>query len=201
MAKKGRFIVFEGLDGSGQSTMSKLLAQHLQGKRGKVLVTKEPTKQSPISQTILDVLAKKEVVSPEELQEFFAKDREWHLENIVKPALSQGEDVISDRYFFSSLAYGLLSVPLEFLEDLNRKFLLPDAIFFLDAKPETCIKRIESRGLSATLFEELQKLQKVYKNYLSIFPKYPNVYLIDAEQGIEETFAQIKEITDNKLLK
>jgi len=96
---KGKFIVFEGLDGSGQSTQAGLLKDFLLEKGYEVILTKEPTIESEAGRKIRKVLDKKLNLSPKELQELFAQDRKEHLENIIIPALKQGKMVISDRYF------------------------------------------------------------------------------------------------------
>lgn len=100
---KGKFIVFEGLDGSGQSTQSGLLRDFLIKKGYKVLLTKEPTLNSKFGKKIKRVLNKKERVSAKKLQELFTQDRKEHLEKTIIPALKKGEIVISDRYFFPLL--------------------------------------------------------------------------------------------------
>jgi len=143
----GRFIVFEGLDGSGQSTQVELLRKFLRNKEYKVLKTKEPTKNSAAGRKIAKVLHKKEKVSPFELQKLFAEDRKRHLKNIIIPALKKGKIVISDRYYFSTLSYGTADgISLPRLIKLNEDFIIPDMVFFLDAKPEICLQRIEKRG-------------------------------------------------------
>lgn len=187
----GKFIVFEGLDGSGQTTQTKLLAEFLKSKNQKVLTTKEPTLDSAAGKTIREVLDEKKVISPKELQELYAEDRREHLNKVVIPALKKGEIVISDRYCFSSFAFGSLGVPLDYLFKINDKFLMPDLVFFMDTKPETCILRIEKRGKNKTLFEKKEKLEKVYKIYKEIFNKFKNVIMIDGEKNIEEIHQKI----------
>jgi len=123
----GKFIVFEGLDGSGQTTQSKLLKDYLCQKGYKVVLTKEPTKTSKVAPRIQKILNQKEKVSAKKLQELFAKDRKEHLKKLVIPSLKKGKIVISDRYFFSSFAYGKASgVPFKYLFQINKDFLIPD---------------------------------------------------------------------------
>ena len=92
------FIVFEGLDGSGSSTHSKLLTEKLQSEGCAVFHTKEPTDKGPTGTTIREVLQHKYTVSPEALQLLFCADRAEHLVREIDPALKNGEIVISDRY-------------------------------------------------------------------------------------------------------
>ena len=131
---RGKFIVFEGIDGSGQSTQAGLLHKFL-SKRGRLVVlTKEPTQDSRAGRKIRKILDKKEKTSSQRLQQLFADDRKEHLKKTVIPALKQGKTVISDRYFFSSLAFGTADgVDLNWLIRINKAFLVLDfnlSIFF-----------------------------------------------------------------------
>jgi len=188
----GKFIVFEGLDGSGQTTQAKLLAAFLKRKGLDVLVTKEPTLGSAAGKLIRKVLDGKKKIPPQKLQELYAQDRKRHLGKVVIPALKKGKIVISDRYFFSSFAYGSLEVPLNFLLKLNDKFLLPDITFFIDSKPKTSFLRVKKRGKKLTFFEEENKLKKVDQNYKKILKKFKNVVIIDGEKRIPQVHQEIK---------
>ena len=191
----GKFIVIEGLDGSGQSTQTKFLKDFLEEKGYEVILTKEPTLDSQAGKEIKRVLKKKKKISPKELQELFAKDRREHLKTLIIPALQEGKVVISDRYFFSSFAFGSSSgLDLNWLIKINNEFLLPDITFFLAVSPKICLERIKKRGIEKTLFEEREKLEKVYKNYQKIVKKFPSVKIINGEKSIEEVFQQIKMI-------
>jgi len=199
---KGKFIIFEGLDGSGQSTQAGLLRDFLIKKGYKVVLTKEPTLDSKAGKKIRQVLDKKEKISAKELQELFAKDRKEHLEKLIIPALKEGKIVISDRYFFSSFAYGKASgLDLEWLIKINNKFLLPDITFLLKVSPKICLERIKKRnkGKERTLFEEKEKLEKVWKIYEILPTRFKNVYMVDGEKSIKEVFEEIKIIINKSL--
>ena len=198
---KGFFIVFEGLDGSGQTTQANLLRNFLEKKGFGVLLTKEPTLETKEGKEIKKVLEKKIKKSPLSLQKLFAKDREKHLKRTVEPALRKGKIVISDRYLFSSLAYGSLNVSLKKLKELNKNFLLPDLVFFLNVKADDCLKRIKKRGEKIHLFEEKEKLRKVYQNYQLILKNFKNVYFINGEKSKREVFREIKKIINQHLTK
>jgi len=193
----GKLIVFEGLDGSGQSTQAEFLKDFLKEKGYKVILTKEPTLDSQAGKEIKEVLEKKKKISPKELQELFAKDRKEHLKTLIIPALEQGKVVISDRYFFSSFAYGQASgLDLNWLIKINNEFLLPDITFFLAVSPKVCLERIKKRKKERTLFEEKEKLEKVYRNYQKIAKKFPNVKIINGEKPIKEVFEKIKGLVE-----
>lgn len=198
----GRFVVLEGLDGSGQSTQTKFLADFLKEKGYKVLETKEPTIKSSAGKLIRKVLNKKKKLSPNKLQELFAQDRKWHLRNLIIPALKNGKIVISDRYFFSSFSYGRAEgLSLKKLIKLNEKFLLPDLVFFLDVKPKVCLGRIKKRGIEKTLFEKQESFKKAYQNYKRIFKEFKNltkIYFISGQKSIKKVSEDIRYLVVNK---
>ena len=188
----GKFIVFDGLDGSGQSTQAGLLRDFLSGKSHQVVLTKEPTLDSEAGKKIRQILNKKTWVAPMQLQKLFARDRQEHLEKVIIPALKEGKTVISDRYFFSSFAYGVASgLDLNWLIKINDEFLLPDLTFILKVSPEICHQRIEKRGRKKTLFEEKEKLTKVWETYKILPSLFENVYIIEGEKPIKEVFYEI----------
>ena len=185
------FIAFEGLDGSGSSTQAKLLAEKLQSQGKEVLLTKEPTEDTPLGKKLREALQHKWEATPEELQILFSADRAEHLKDVIQPALDAGKVVITDRYVLSTYAYGMLNVPLHTLKDLNQKFPAPDVTFLLKLSPEECLGRIMSRGNDVELFEKVPTLKKVWKNYEAVRGEHPNVHIIDASGSIEEVSAEI----------
>jgi len=193
--------VLEGLDGSGQSTQVALLKELLLSQGREVVSTKEPTVNgSSVSQQIRDILDKKVKADPAQLQELFAQDRREHLDNLIIPALKEGKFVISDRYFFSSFAYGSSDgLDLEWLMKINDEFLIPDATFLLKVSPAVCVDRIQKRGKEVTLFEVEDKLKKVWENYSLLPSRLPNVYIVNGEKTIEEVFAEINKLVLLKL--
>jgi|GEM_PF-90785 len=197
----GNFIVFEGLDGSGQSTQANLLRDFFIKNGFQVVLTKEPTLASEAGRKIRKILDEKEKISLQKLQELFAQDRKEHLTKIITPALKKGKIVISDRYFFSSFAYGEASgLALKWLLKINDNFLLPDLIFILKVRPRACIRRIEKRGEKKTIFEKEKKLKKVWQTY-KILPKiFKNVYMIKGEGTIPQVFERVKNVIKNKKL-
>jgi dTMP kinase len=196
----GTFIVFEGLDGSGQTTQANLLKDFLSSQGYKVVLTKEPTENSEAGKKIRAALDQKISFPHKTLQELFAQDRREHLENSIIPALKTGKCVISDRYFFSSFAYGTASgIDLNWLIQLNDEFLMPDFTIILKVRPEICIERIEKRGEGKTLFEKIDRLQKVWEIYEKLPSRFENVFIIDGEKTVEEVFQTVKEIVRSKL--
>lgn len=190
------FIAFEGLDGSGSSTQARLLKEKLEASGLAPLLTKEPTSDSPIGKMIRDILQHKWECSPHGLQLLFSADRAEHLHSDIEPALLNGRVVITDRYLFSTLAYGSLAInDWDWLKKISLPFRLPDITFLLKLDPDACIKRIHGRGSDFELFEQHEKLKEVWKGYERIAQEFSNVVLIDAAESIEviaeEVWAQI----------
>jgi dTMP kinase len=185
------FIAFEGLDGSGSSTQSRMLAERLERNGKPVLLTKEPTSDSPIGKMIRDVLQHKWQASPEALQLLFSADRAEHLKYEIEPALKNDRVVITDRYLYSTLAYGGMEVDMDWLKIINKSFRLPDLTFLFKLAPEECIRRIAGRGSDFELFEKKEKLTKIWENYEEIAKDYPNIIVIDATKTIERISEQI----------
>jgi len=189
----GKFIVFEGLDGSGQSTQAALLKEFLEKeKKISVILTKEPTDKKPIGTLIRQILKREIAVEPLTLQLLFCADRSEHLKNVIEPALKNNQWVISDRYFFSTIAYGSLNLNFNWLIKLNENFLMPDIAFLLKVKPETCLKRIDKERGRREFFEELEKLKKVWKGYQILTKKFSNIRMIDGEKPIKEVLSKVK---------
>lgn len=193
------FIAFEGLDGSGSSTQSRLLAQRLEKNGQPCLLTKEPTSDSPIGRMIREILQHKWSASPEGLQLLFSADRAEHLKNEIEPALDGGQVVITDRYLFSTLAYGGMNVDMAWLKDINKHFRLPDMTFLFKLDPEECIKRIAGRGSDYELFEKAEKLAKIWENYEIIAEEFENIEVIDATQSVQEIEEEIWKFAAFKL--
>lgn len=191
---KGKFIVFEGQDGSGNSTQAKIIADWIEGMSFPVLLTKEPT-SNIIGGLIKGQLSHDWKSSPECLQLLFAADRAHHLEKEIIPALKKGYIVICDRYLFSTIAYGKTAgLSFDWLMEINKRFILPDLTFFLKTSPKTCLKRIKKSRLTIELFEKEKKLSSVWKNYALISKRFKNIHIVNGEGGINEVSKRIKSI-------
>ena len=132
-AFKGKFIVFEGLDGAGSSTQIELLSRSLKKRGSDAIVTKEPT-NNIVGGIIRGQLTGDWKSSMECLQLLFAADRAHHLERLILPALKDKKVVLSDRYFFSTVAFGSLDIDKDWLLALNSRFVLPDLTILLNPR-------------------------------------------------------------------
>ncbi|MDD4082075.1 MAG: dTMP kinase [Sphaerochaetaceae bacterium] len=190
------FYVLEGLDGAGTTTQTKLIESFLLSKQIPFFLTFEPT-SSEIGQIARKILQGKIQTTPLALAFQFCADREDHLnnkENGIIKKLEEGKKVISDRYFYSSLAYQSLGATYEKVRELNN-FPAPEFIFFLDTPCEVCIDRIDIRGASKELFEEIEILKKVKNNYEKAFSELDdkvNLIRIDGTLPKEKIFEIIK---------
>lgn len=189
----GKFIVVEGLDGSGKSAQVDLVIDYLKEKGKEVVVTKEPTMDSEAGRKIKQALRKEVIIEPLELQKLYVQDRREHLENKVIPALKDGKFVVSSRYAFSTFAYGHSDgLDIDLLVKMNDNFLLPDLTLIIDVSPDSCMERIEGRGEPKELFEKLEKLAKVNEIYKKTSNMFENVAIINGERTIPEVFEDIK---------
>jgi len=196
---KGLLIAFEGLDGAGCSTQTLLLSALLEKQGLKTQTTKEPT-NNLIGGLIRGQLTGEWKASPECLQLLFAADRAHHQKREIIPQLKKGYIVICDRYVFSSIAFGSLNIQdREWLEDLNKKFILPDFTFILKVPPKICLARLEKVRYSLELYEEVEKMEKIWKVYEQIAKDFPNVYIIDGERKEEKILSETAKIVKKAL--
>ena len=195
---KGMFIVFEGLDGSGSSTQVSLLQKALRKAGYTAHVTKEPT-NNLIGGLIRGQLTKDWKTGPECLQLLFAADRAHHLEREILPGIEKGCVVISDRYFFSTMAFGGIDIDMDWLKRLNERFKVPDLSFFIKVPAQECVRRISDSRFEFELFEEEKKLERVWKNYEILAKEFDNVHVIDGTKSVEEVHEEVLAITLDKL--
>ena len=193
---QSKFIVFEGLDGSGLSTQSFELRNFLILQGYKVVLTKEQT-DGLVGGLIKACLKKEWKTSLLALQLLFTADRAHHLDMEVEPALADGKIVLCDRYFFSTIAFGGLQVEKDFLKKINSKFRVPDITFILDCPPEVCLERINKGRFSHELFEEKEKMEKIRANYIRLAKEFPNVHIVDANRTPSEIQKEIISICES----
>ncbi len=193
------FIAFEGLDGSGSSTQTRMLVERLERTNHPALLTAEPTSH-PTGRMIRDILQHKFEVAPETLQLLYTADRAEHLRLDILPAQKEGKTVVTSRYLFSTIAFGSYGVPdIEWLKQLNRLYPLPDLTFLFKLDPEECMRRIQVRGEALELFEKAEKLRAIWKTYEILAQQYPNFHVIDASKSIDEIADMIWGIVEKKL--
>lgn len=197
---RGKFIVIEGLDGSGKSSQVEFLVKFLKERGKDVVLTKEPTMDSEAGKKIKQALKKEIIIDPLELQKLYVQDRKEHLENKVIPALKEGKFAVSSRYYFSTFAYGYADgLDVNLLIKLNENFLLPDLTIIIGVLPENCIKRIENRGEPKEYFEKLEKLKKVNEFYKKIPNMFKNIVMVNGEKTIQKVFDNVKKEVEKNI--
>lgn len=194
---KGIFIALEGLDGSGKTTQMKKLARKLRKKDYVVSEEKEQT-NNLIGGLIKGQLTGVWETRQECLQLLFAADRAHHLEKDILPALNKGKVVITDRYYYSSMAFGGLDLPIPWVEQVNRLFPKPDIAFFLDVSPEEALSRLDI-GSDSERFEKREKMREIRENYLKLVKDKDELRKIDGEDRIKEVSSRILEIVEDKI--
>ncbi|MBW2655957.1 MAG: dTMP kinase [Deltaproteobacteria bacterium] len=177
----GKFIVFEGIDGSGKSTQIKQISKRLKAIDYKVYSTFEPT-DGPIGSLIRQMLSGKISTDQRTIASLFAADRTDHLVNKVsgiRHKIDQGEIILCDRYYFSSYAYHAQYIDMEWVihaNSLNAEILRPDVTIFIDVDPDICLERIKNSRSNFEMYEKLDVMKKVRANYFKAF---------DALKGLE----------------
>lgn len=192
MSERGKFIVFEGLDGCGKSTQLTLLCEKMQAAGENVVchTTFEPT-DGPIGRLIRSALRKEVSFSQETMAMLYAADRREHVEKEVIPLLDQGVNVLCDRYYFSNFVYQADAVSLEKLMLFNgyaMENLKPDITVFMDASPDACVKKIAESRESADLYETLEKLTQVKEAYHKVFDMLCSTHRIITIEPMETKY-------------
>ncbi len=184
-----KMIVFEGLDGAGTTTQNKALKQKLEEFGKNVYLTHEPT-DNPIGKVVRAVLQHKFETTPEALALLYSADRHDHIYNkdygLIKH-IENGEIILADRYFYSSIAYQSVECNSDFVRGIN-KYPSPEYVIFIDTPVENCLDRIEKRGDEKELFDKSEFLSKVRENYLKEFstlPENTKFLAIDGTMDIE----------------
>jgi len=182
----GFFVVVEGIDGTGKTTLARNIYLRLKNKGFPAIFTFEPT-DGPWGKRLRRSFSAPGRLTPQEELELFLKDRKEHVEKIIRPSLEQKKIVVCDRYYFSTMAYqGARGLDPEAIRKTNETFApMPDLVLLLELDPEAAIKRIkESRGEVPDNFEQLEYLKKVADIFKSL--SAPFVARIDAGLPPEE---------------
>jgi dTMP kinase len=206
--QKGIFITFEGPEGSGKSTQSKIVYEFFKEKGMDLLWTREPG-GSEICSQIRRVLLEPGNSDMDDYTEvlLLAADRNEHVANVIKPALAQGKTVICDRFADSTLAYqgygrGIDMEHLKYLHHMVTRGLSPDLTVLVDIDVEKGLKRVQTRGEVAGGDRiERQKIDfhhRLRKGYLEMAGNYPERYeIVDGFRTLKEVNADInKRIAD-----
>jgi dTMP kinase len=200
------FITFEGGEGCGKSTQSKLLKKYLESKGYKVILTLEPG-GTKIGEKIRKALLRgSKLVSKYSELFLFAADRTEHIESVIKPALKAGKIVISDRFTDSTTAYqsGGRKLPyrlVRYVNEISSGGMVPDLTFLLDVNPTLGISR-GTRYSKKDKFESENggfhdRVRRTYHKIAKFEPR--RVKVISTSATVKETQNIIRRIVDEKL--
>jgi dTMP kinase len=179
----GRFIVLEGIDGSGTTTQAARLVASLREAGHAVVGTREPS-DGPIGVVLRQALTRRLVgVSDRVLALLFAADRLDHLASVVEPALAEGKVVVSDRYVLSSLAYQGMRMPLAWVEALNAAARPADLTLYLDVDARTAARRRHGRGGTDELFDADEVQRAVARAYGRVVRKHAHAQRVMRVDG------------------
>ena len=200
---RGKFITLEGPDGSGKTTISKIVFDQLMAEGYKVLLTREPGGIDIAEQIRAIILDKKNIAMEARTEALlYAAARRQHLIEKIEPALNDGYLVICDRFIDSSLVYQGVArnIGIDEVYQINLFAIgdvFPDTTIFFDIPYEIGLERINKnhRDTDRLDLESHDFHKKVYEGYMSICEKYADrITKIDASKSIDEVASQVIDI-------
>ncbi|EMN11887.1 dTMP kinase [Leptospira borgpetersenii] len=192
--EKPIFVVFEGIDGSGKSTLCKSLTEKLTERGIPSVNFTEPT-NFETGKYLRKFLRGEIDLERKEQIDAFLNDREESLRQNILPSLESGKNVLLDRYMYSTAAYqsGDDLLPETIIEkNLKKNFKIPDLLFYLDLNPTIALERLSQRKENKERFETLAQLEKIRSAYDRILPK--ETIRIDGVKGPDEIVQECLEI-------
>lgn len=204
---KGKFIVFEGGDGSGKSTILDMVYEYLIQSNIDCIKTREPGGikiSEDIREIILDTKNTKMDSRTEAL--LYAAARRQHLVEKVIPEINKGTIVLCDRFIYSSLAYQgyARNIGIDDIYQINKFAVdeyMPDLNILFDLSPEIGLERInknKSREINRLDLEKMDFHNKVRNGYLKLYEENKDKFIkVNAEKSIEEVFNDVKDIITN----
>lgn len=200
---KGKFITFEGPEGSGKTTIIRRLKEDLLSCGYKVMTTREPG-GSKISEEIRNVILRVENTKMNSVTEalLYAASRSQHLTEVIHPALEEGYLVLCDRYIDSSLAYqgyarGLGIDEVYKMNNFATSGFLPGLTIYIDVKPEVGLKRIKDnhRNINRLDLEQLSFHEQVYRGYQEVAKRFPErICVVPGELPQDDVYNEVKRV-------
>jgi len=198
VTNQGRFLVIEGMEGAGKSTVLQTVEQYLLPHVPELVLTREPggTEAGERIRSLLQQVSDEPLDARAELLLFYAA-RVQLVERVIRPALARGAWVLADRFELSSFAYqgGGRQLDRQFIQQLSHfclHGLRPDLTLFLDISPETGLQRVVLRGKKDRIEQEsVNFFQTVSKQYQREIAQGYAVEMIDANQSIAAVQSQI----------
>jgi len=201
---RGKFIVFEGIDGCGKGAQIKRAGPYIfdLSKEYDCLTTREPTRDfKEIRQRMAQGTDVKK--DAEWYAKMFVADRRNHVEKYIQYLINLGTHVLTDRYKHSTLAYQhTQGIELSKLIEMHEGFLVPDLTLIFDCPAKLAFQRRRYEGATDVFDKDLEFQESLRKNYLKLkdILEGENIVIIDGSKPIDEVFSQTKEELD-KILK
>ena len=180
------FITFEGIDGSGKSTLIPFIADWLRQQGREVVCTREPG-GTPMGSTLRHLLEFEDVSDKTRFLLYLA-DRAEHVDKVIKPALAAKKDVLCDRFCDSTFAYQPEAFPIVPASMFASGGLMPSLTILLDVPAETAAKRIYKREECPPSEAELEYLKEVRWRYQEAARLDPRIIVIDAERDVDSVY-------------
>lgn len=194
--QRGKFIVFEGTDGSGKTTQAIKLYEYLTSMGIPCERTFEPTNR-PVGALLRKYLKGDYSTCERTIASLFIADRLDHITNPegILAKLNAGITVVCDRYYFSSMAYNCISEDIDWVRNLNmaaRELLAPDLVLFLSMPIDVMENRIACREYKE-IYETPEYQRRVYERYIEAFSKVPDPMVrINCARTIDEVAADVR---------
>ena len=207
LARRGAFIVLEGIDGAGTTTQANALREHFRHTGRRAFFTHEPS-DGPVGMLIRLALQGRLVggnyethdeddgaagdasFDPTALALLFAADRADHVAAQVRPNLDAGRIVVCDRYLLSTLAYQGETSDEAWLLQINRPAIVPDLTLFLDLPPAEALERMRGSRWKKDLFETQEQQRSIRARYLALidrrFPQCGPIQVVDSSRPAAE---------------
>jgi len=208
-SRRGIFVTLEGGEGSGKTTQSRRIVAHLESLGREVVVTREPG-GTEAGEMIRDVLLHRVAsLAPRAELALYLASRSQLVEELIRPNLDRGVDVVCDRFADSSTAYqgGGRELGIDFVEELNdwaTNGLTPDLTFYFDVTAETGLARREGRAggedLDRIEREDLEFHERVRDAYRELAKRHPRRFrVISTEGGEEAVWTRVRRELDRRL--
>ena len=187
--ERGKFIVLEGIDGSGKTSQVGRLAERLTGLGVRCRTTREPS-DGPVGVLIRQALTGRIAIDGRAIAALYAADRLDHLTNQTDGlcrSIDQGITVVSDRYYFSSYASHSVDVDMDWVigaNSLSADLLRPTLTVFLDVPAEQAMERIRQNRDHEELFEKEDRLRQTRALYFRAFERLKDVENVAVVDGV-----------------
>jgi dTMP kinase len=197
--KRGLFIVLEGPDGSGKSSLAHFMAKYLEEKGHEIEFSREPG-GTKIGEKIRDIIldVENEEMGNEAEALLYAASRAQHVTEKIRPTIESGKDLICERFYYSSLVYQGIGrkLGIDVVKHFNEfaiQGVYPDLVIFLDIDPKKALLRKEDDGdLDRLEIEDIDFHREVYRGYKEIIDILPEISVVNADRAKEEIYKEVK---------